>query len=273
MVNYVFEVRCIDTQEFTAGACFELLGVVDALGTMMDAIVATNPNLPAEVQNLCFNLAGECPDGTTTDGDLSGDTTDSTTGSSGSTTETDDATEVSVTIQGADEVAVGGSITLSAAASPSTGVYFAWDLLGSGATLGAETGTATTVTGTSVGTVSLAVEARDSEYGNVLATATHTISIVGGAEYVVWYDTGDACWDAPTLKVCEYQYYAEAEPEGTKAIMQGGFANSDEAWSWLCAQISSKFNHAWCSTHYNIGGTYYTLSNRVCDDSSIPSEN
>ena len=278
MLNFMFELKCMETQTLTGAQCYDLLGAIDALGAMMDAVVATNPDLPDKIKRLCFNLSADCPDNSITDDPNSDpDPIDTSTDDSDTTdtsdTSDDSTTSVSATISGVDEISVGGTGTYSASVSPYTSVTYSWSLLGTGATLNSVSGSTTTVTGTAAGTVSLVVEARSGTGGNVLATDTHTISVEAGPEYVVWYDTGNACWDAPLLRVSTRESYDNATAEETKSVMQGGFASSDAAWSWICSAIQSKFNHAWCSTHFNIGGSYYTMSNSVCDTSSIPSEN
>lgn len=202
------------------------------------------------------------------------------------TDDSDDSTDPeapTVTISGPDEVMAGQSGSYSASVS-SGSVNFTWDLLGDSATLGSTSGSSTTVTGVGSGSVSLVAEARDSQLGNVLATATKSISIL--PEYVAWYTGNVDCWDAPRVYVTtrtsfnEWQSTASISGGGTdtteqliKVEMQGSFESQDSAMTWICGQFTSRRSHYWCGVHYSMGGTYYTVGNISCDFSDLPWEN
>lgn len=242
---------------------------------------------------LALGTAG-CPSGTGILANLisAGTTTGGSTGSSGSSgsagttgttasntnsdtdadsTDADSTPTVSVSIIGPDEIMVGNTAVWLASGAGAANLSFTWDLLGTAATLNSTSGSSTSVSGASIGTVTLVVEARASTFGNVLATNTHTISIEPGVEYVVWYDSADDCWSAPQLHVGTRTSFDSATAEGQKAVLQGGFSTTQQARDWICSAIQSKKIHAWCGVHYNIDGSYYLYSGG-CDLSAIPTE-
>jgi len=200
-----------------------------------------------------------------------------------SSDDSDDSTDPetpTVTISGPEEVMT--SQTGSYSASISSGsANFTWDLLGDSATLGSTSGSSTTVTGVESGFVTLVVEARDSQLGNVLATASMSIAIV--PEYVAWYTGNVDCWGAPRVYVTTrtsfnaWQSTASITGGGTdttekliKVEMQGSFESQASAMTWICAQFTSRRSSYWCSTHYKMGGSYYTVGNIDCDFSDLP---
>lgn len=283
VLDTFFNEGCLESDLYGPSACIELLGVVDTLGRAIEGVINDDPQVYNRVGNLCFTVDPACdalvyaPAASadqfgSTSGSAAGGSGNDNTGDTTGDDNVEDPVAPTLTISGPDEVGVGKTWTFRGSSSPSD-VDLTWDLLGGGATLNNTSGGTTTVTGVSAGTVSLVLEARDPDFGNVLATQTHTISIVPGPEYVVWYDTEKNCWDAPGLKVSTRDTYESTVAEGEKVVLQGGFSTSDEAWSWVCDSIQSKFRHAWCGFHYNIGGTYYGVSYGICDVNSIPTEN
>ena len=223
-----------------------------------------------------WDLANLIGVGTTTGAATDGtDTTTSNTDSGTDADSTDDGSEptVEVSVTGPDELLVGNTAIWLASGSGAANLSFTWDLLGTAAPLNSTSGSSTSVTGARIGTATLVVEARSSTFGNVLATNTHTISIEPGAEYVVWYDSEDDCWNTPQLNVSTRDSFNNATTEGQKAVLQGGFTTSQQARDWICSAIQSKKPHAWCSTHYNIDGSYYLIPSTDCDLSAIPTEN
>lgn len=83
VVNAAFNEGCIESDRVPGQQCFDLLAVVDALGKVLNAFVASNASdLPSDLGFLCFDLAGECAAGTGNDnGTLDGgDQNDGTDG-------------------------------------------------------------------------------------------------------------------------------------------------------------------------------------------------
>ena len=42
--------------------------------------------------------------------------------------------------------------------------------------------------------------------------------------------------------------------------------------TWICGQFTSRRSSYWCTAHYNMGGSYYTVGNIDCDFSDLPWE-
>ncbi|MBU0616381.1 MAG: hypothetical protein KKI02_01555 [Planctomycetes bacterium] len=262
----LFNERCLDTDEYDADECLALLAFVGTLGDAIDGMIAGTPDLPAEVRAMCFGLSEDCD--MLVYAPLSPDFTDS---------DEDDETppDVQVQISGPTELQANAEGTYTASATGAT-VEFTWDLLGTAGSLVSTTATGATVRAGSVsGTLSLVAEARDPTTDSILETASYTISVVSApqtVEYVVWYDREDTCWDAPVISVSTRSTF-EAET-GDVVEMQGGFLSVEEGRTWVCAQVESRFDHAWCSTHYNIDGSYYLIPYYWgCDFSDVPWDN
>ncbi len=207
---------------------------------------------------------------------------DDPTGSSSSDpTGSTDTETLTVSISGPDELMTGQTGTYSVSAG-SAGVDFTWDLLGDAAEIDSTTGSVTSVTGVATGDVTLIAEARDSEFGNVLATAQKTIGIQQEQEYVVWYTGNVCCWGAPHVLITTRSSFEEESPRSgfagggldssilaIKIEMQGGFSTFDEATAWLCPQIDSRFNHYWCGNNYaQMNGKNWQIG--LCDTSDLP---
>ena len=267
LADSLFNERCLDTDEYSGAQCRNLLDFVATLGRTIDEIIADSPDLPAEIRALCFGLREDC------------DTLVYTPQSPlFSDPESSADPDVTVEITGPTELAAGELGAFTASASGAI-VSYSWDLLGSPiATLTYRISNEARVLAASTsGTVTLVVEARQIGTGRVLATATYTISIEGVPprepdEYVAWYDPENTCWDAPSISVSLRTYFASQS--GSPVEMQGGFATEQEARDWVCSQVQSRFQHAWCGSHMNIGGTYFRVPYWWnCDYSNAPWEN
>lgn len=173
----------------------------------------------------------------------------------------DAAGSATVTIQGPDELTVGGSGSYSA--SSSAGASITWDLLGSGATLGSTSGSSTSVTATAAGFVSLVAEARDSSTGAVLGTATYSIGISATPGYKV-YITSQICTNgqlevrrvdevAAGITLCSLEGGGnDCSVMAVLSPVTGEFATADEAVAAMCGQVTDVFYHqfaGWLGTY------------------------
>jgi hypothetical protein len=172
------------------------------------------------------------------------------------------ATSATVTIQGPNELMVGGSGSYSASSSVA-GASITWDLLGGGATLGSSSGSSTSVTATAAGFVSLVAEARDSSTGAVLGTATYSIGISAAPGYKV-YITSQICTNgqlevrrvdevAAGITLCSLEGGGnDCSVMAVLSPVTGEFATAEEAVAAMCGQVTEVFYHrfaGWLGTY------------------------
>lgn len=98
----------------------------------------------------------------------------------------------------------------------------------------------------------------------------------------MWYTSNVCCWGAPLVYISTRSGFEAETPKSsypgggldssipvTKVEMQGGFATSEDAVSWLCPQFQSRFNHYWCGSGFvQMNGANWRTS--LCDTSDLP---
>jgi len=178
VLDAAFDYRCIETDILQGADCFELLAITDTIGQAIDGIISANPDLPASIRALCFNLSGECDPN-------------------------NQERPTSLQISGATEICVGEAADYTILAAPDAGpepLYF-WTVDEGQAQLNGDSGySSRTVTATAAGQITLFVEARDRITAKEIGSGALTIRVRDCNNDSTTDSTGDlsdlnGCWN------------------------------------------------------------------------------
>jgi hypothetical protein len=193
LLNALFELECIEADTQDAGFCFELLGIIDTIGVMMDGLVAADDDLPDRVRALCFNLSANCKEEDAAD-------------------LLDDGGSASVSITGATTICVDDARTYAAEVSGYSGqVIYYWAVTVGSGSLSATTGQSTKLTASAAGTLTLYVEARSTQTGNAVASNSVRVSASNTGECAP--NQGYCCkWALPIIEASQRMNDAVNDP-------------------------------------------------------------